>query len=106
MTRSEYTIALSSALRTQNLTHQLYDVLTAIAVIQSRTGELTNKPAIALALGCTYHNIVKHIERNPDFFILSITKRGMLGVGLSQAGIDILAKVQEAVERRQLFETT
>lgn len=105
MTRSEYTIALSAALRTQNLTHQLYDVLTAIAVIQSRTGEPTNKAAVALTLDCTYHNIVKHIERNPDFFTITDSKRGLNWLALTQAGIDILAKVQEAVERRQLIET-
>jgi type II secretory pathway component PulC len=101
MTRTQYTIALSNALRTVNLTHQLFDVLTATAAIQAERGH-ASKPSISLALGCTYMNINLHIMRNQDLFLVDQSNPGLAAVRLSPDGLSLLAKVKAAVERREM----
>lgn len=94
----EYTLKLSAALRVHNLTHQLHDVLCAVAKLEAKDGHAT-KSGIALALACTYHNVVKHIERNPDLFDLVPGEAKPTRYCLSAEGLRLLGKVQTRVHR-------
>ena len=98
MTSDEYTLALSSALRSVNLSHQLYDVLTAVATAQKAQGFATT-PGISMVIGCTYQNIVLHLLRNPSCFSFDDSQPPRK-IMLSQEGIDLLMKVKTAVSHR------
>ena len=63
-----YTLKLSAALRIYNLTHQLHDVLCAVAKQESERGYATI-PSVTMELACTYNNVSLHLLRNADMFL-------------------------------------
>lgn len=63
-----YTLKLSAALRVYNLTHQLHDVLCAVAKQESERGYATI-PSVTMELACTYNNVSLHLLRNADMFL-------------------------------------
>ena len=98
MNAAQHTIHLSATLRTVQLSHSLYDVLTAVAVSQSKQGYATI-PGIYIMLGCTFTNVALHLLRNPDLFEEHPVHKPRRFV-LSQAAVDILAKVNLGIQRR------
>ena len=98
MTSAEYSMFLSAALRTENLTHSLFDVLTAVALDTEARGYSTI-PAIHLKLGCTFNNIQLHLFRNADLFV-QVPDHHPRRFELSQAGVQLLARIKTAVNRR------
>jgi hypothetical protein len=98
MSPYNYTVALSSALRANQLNHTLYDVLVAVAQLQAADGFATY-PRLSMALGCTYNNLCIHTSRNPDFFQIE-TGQPLRRLTLTPAAIELLAKVKVLVDRR------
>lgn len=98
MTTSEFTIYLSAALRAVQLTHPLYDIMSAVAALEAKNGFATI-PQIHLKLSCTYNNCVLHLLRNPELFT-ELPHHRPRRIQLSPAGVDLMARVKLAVDRR------
>lgn len=88
----DYTLRLSSALRTLNLTHALHDVLSAVAKLEIVDGHATIA-GVALRLGCTFQAVHLHLYRNPDLF--RVVEGLPRQLRLSEASVKLLARIKE-----------
>ena len=98
MNAALYSLHLSASLRTVSLTHSLWDVINAVALIQEEHGHATI-PQVHRALGVTYNNICLHLLRNESLFD-EMPGSAPRRFKLSPSAIDLMARVKAAVDRR------
>jgi len=92
-----HSVAISSALRAENLSHAFYDVLACVAVLQAEATEDGSAGFASIArmmwrLGTAHQNIRLHLHRNPDFFEID-RNFPTLRIRLSQTALELLARV-------------
>jgi hypothetical protein len=97
ISRFDYAVALSNALRRFQLTHPLYDVMCAVAKIEATNGHATSSK-VADALGCTSKNVHLHLFRNEGLFIKG-WDAGQHRINLSPESVRLLRDVQQRVDR-------
>lgn len=93
----DYTLRLAGALRVFNMTHQVHDVLCAVAKLENERGFATI-PQICYELSCTYQNVVQHLMKNPDWFLCDEQAKPRQ-YRLAPEAIRILAKVQKRIKQ-------
>lgn len=94
-TEIDHTLRLATALRVYGLTHQVHDVLCAVAKLQAERGHATI-PAVCLELSCTYQNVNQHLIKNPDWFLVDKDAQPRRYT-LSPEAIRVMAKVQKRI---------
>lgn len=102
MTTTDYTIALAAALKAEQLTHALYNMLASIARAQSLRG-YASTPQIAIDLGVTFNSIQIHLGKTPDLFTVSRcetrTPDGTLRrITLTPDAIKLLSSIKKHVD--------
>lgn len=94
-TEIDHTLKLATALRVYGLTHQVHDVLCAVAKLQSARGYATI-PTVCQELSCTYQNVNQHLIKNPDWFLVDKDAQPRRYT-LSPEAIRVMAKVQKRI---------
>lgn len=92
-----YTVALSSALRANNLKHELHDVMACVAKLQVAVGHAT-APQVAAELGCSYQNVRLHLWKNGDLFAID----GSVSPGrvtLTPEGIRLMGAIKQRIDK-------
>lgn len=95
MTSTDYALALAAALRRENLSHALFNVLTATAKAQSVRG-FTTIPQLFLVLAVSFQNVWQHLFKSSHFFEVDKMHQPAR-ITLSKEGIALLAAVQRHV---------
>lgn len=64
---ANYTIGLAAALKTENLTHALFNLLTSIARAMA-SGTKATPARCSLELAVSHQSVYLHVCKNPDLF--------------------------------------
>ena len=99
---ASYTVGLAAALKSEALTHALFNLLTAVARSQAARGDATI-PQVAIALGVSFNSVHIHLHKSPDLFEVrrgEIKDGGTLNrITLSAEAIPLLVTVNKRAKK-------
>jgi hypothetical protein len=102
MSIAAYTIGLAAALKSEALTHALFNLLTAVARSQAARGYATI-PQVAIALGVSFNSVHIHLHKSPDLFEVrrgEVKDGGTLNrITLAAAAIGLLVRVNKRAKK-------
>jgi hypothetical protein len=107
MTRAQYVVFLSRALRTEKASPQIHALLTLLAQVKA-AGDTISIAGVSIRLAISYHAILDHISArpsrgksgkgNPHLFVID-PDRTPRGLTLSAEGEAFLARIEQLVAR-------
>ena len=97
---TNYTLSLAAALKAENLSHPLFNILTCIGRAQAERGHATTAQ-ISMVLGVTFNAVHIQIHKSPQLFRIEkgsnkSAKRGggMNHITLTEEAIELLVSIQ------------
>ena len=101
MTTEIFTLALARAQRTENLSPQVYNVLSSIATHMKRQGSVTI-PKLAINLGISFNAVQMHLHRSPHLFKIEKSNKrrpGINMISITDEAIALMVRINEKTKR-------